>query len=246
MERACRWSIEPPMSANLRLIAWALLFTAAIPACCQSNNTSSLSCWENKKAGTFQTRRAKSPVFTSSSGSAYVEVTAEASSDSGQAQFCKNKAQLFYTKDGSNYRMVYEKPGLDDQGVGMRVLGWSHKGTQLLMELSVWGYDSDAYIAKSALVLESGTSQVRELPLDDAFQHFFGKDCEFDFSVVGWEVNDTVLLRVTKTAPTTHYQQTFCVLKPTVYAFDQQTGRIGLGKDLATSEGSAKSNAEPR
>jgi hypothetical protein len=115
------------------------------------------------------------------------------------------------------------------------------------MELSVWGYDSDAYIAKSALVLEANTIQVHELPLDDAFQHFFGKDCEFDFSVVGWEVNDTVLLRVTKTAPTAHYQQTFCVQKPTVYAFNQQTGRIGPGKDLASSEGSsANANAGPR
>jgi hypothetical protein len=234
------------MSANSRLTAFALLLIAALPACCQSNNTSSLSCWETKKGGTFQTRHAKTPVSTSSSGSAYVEVTAEASSDSGQAQFCKNKAQLFYAKDGSNYRMVYEKPGLDDQGVGMRLLGWSHKGKQLLMELSVWGYDSDAYIAKSALVLESDTFQVHELPLDDAFQHFFGKDCEFDFSVVGWEMDDSVLLRVTKTAQTTHYQQTFCVQKPTVYAFNQQTGRIGPGKDLASDGSSAKANAGPR
>jgi hypothetical protein len=175
-----------------------------------------------------------------------VEVTAEASSDSGQAQFCKNKAQLFYAKEGSNYRMVYEKPGLDDQGVGMRLLGWSHNGTQLLMELSVWGYDSDAYIAKSALVLESNTIQVHELPLDDAFQHFFGKDCEFDFSVVGWEVDDSVLLRVTKTAPTTHYQQTFCVQKPTVYAFNQQTRTLLPGKGLASTEGpSANASTTP-
>src|SRR5579872_2009710 len=117
-----------------------------------SQNTSNLSCWETRKGGTFQTRHAKTAVSKSSDGSAYAEVTAEASTDSGQAQFCKNKAQLFYAKEGDNYKMVYEKPGLDDQGVGIRVLGWSHSGAQLLLELSVWGYDRDTEVVKSALV----------------------------------------------------------------------------------------------
>lgn len=214
----------------MRLIFGILLCSitiAALPAACQ--NTSSLSCWESKRSGPFQTRHAKTPVSKSDAGSAYAEVTAEASTDSGQAQFCKNDAQLFYAKDGTSYRMVYEKPGLDDQGVGIRLLGWSHSGSQLLIELSVWGYDSDAFVAKSALVLDSSSSQVRELPVDDAFQRFFGKDCEFDFSVVGWENDDSVLLRVTKTTPTTHYQQTFCVDKPATYSFNQHTGTVSLG-----------------
>src|SRR5207302_4848727 len=121
----------------------------------QTSNTSSLSCWEKGNGGTFQTRRAKTSVSKSGAGSAYAEVTAEASTDSGQAQFCKNKVQLFYAKDGSNYKVVYEKAGLDDQGVGARVLGWSHSGLQLLIELSVWGYDNDHDVVKSALVFDS-------------------------------------------------------------------------------------------
>jgi hypothetical protein len=222
----------------------AIVFVSTLPSVCQ--NTSSLSCWENKKAGTFQTRHAKTPVSKSSAGAAYAEVTAEASTDSGQAQFCKNKAQLFYAKDGNRYQMVFEKPGLDDQGVGMRLLGWSHSGTQLLLELSTWGYDNDAYVSRSALVLDSSNSLVRELPVDDAFEHFFGKDCEFDFSVVGWEPDDGVLLRVTKTQPTTHYQQTFCVERPTVYGFNQQSGTISLRKGSTSSEGpSANANPGP-
>ena len=224
------------MSLNLRVLVCGSFLIASIPAVCQSGNTSNLSCWEGKKAGTFQTRQAKTPLSKAGGGTAYAQVTAEASTDSGQAQFCKNTAQLFYSKDGTSYKMVYEKRGLDDQGVGMRLLGWSHSGTQLLIEVSSWGYDNDTYVAKYALLLDSGLSQVRELPVDDAFQHFFGKDCEFDFSVVGWEANDDILLRVTKTPPTTHYQQTYCVEKPTVYAFNLQAATVSPSKDGSASE----------
>jgi hypothetical protein len=212
------------------------IFALAVPAFSQNSNTSSLSCWEGKKNETFQSRQAKSPLVKGSGGFAYAVVTAEASTDSGQGQFCKNKAELFYSKDGTNYRVVYEKPGLDDQGVGLHVIGWSQNGTQLLMELLVWGYDNDAFVTKSALVLDSSTAQVQELPVDEAFQHLFGRDCEYDFSVVGWESDTDVLLRVTRTQPTTHYQQTFCVEKPTLYAFNQQT------KAVAPSKGSGHSS----
>jgi len=207
---------------------------APLPAIAQ--NTASLSCWESKKNGTFQTREAKTPIEKANSGAAYALVTAEASTDSGQAQFCKNKAQLFYAKDSASYRVVYEKPGLDDQGVGMRLLGWSRDGAQLLIELLTWGYDNDAIVSKSALVLDAATSQVRELPVDEAFQRLFGKDCEFDFSVIGWGAEQNVLLRVTKTATTTRYQQTFCVEKPTTYSFDQQRHVVSLSKAAAVSE----------
>lgn len=211
-----------------------LLFVATLPSFSQtSNNTSSLSCWETRRGGTFQTRHAKTPVSKSNNGSAYAEVTAEASTDAGQSQFCKNKAQIFYSQDGNNYKMVYEKPGLDDQGVGMRLFGWSHSGTQLLIELLVWGYDRDNEVVKSGLMFEAQTVQVTELPLDDAFQRLFGKDCELDFSLVGWDTDDSVLIRVSKTPPTTRYQQTFCVEKPGVYAFNQRTRTVSATKGSA-------------
>ncbi|HWC15382.1 MAG TPA: hypothetical protein VG498_00105 [Terriglobales bacterium] len=198
--------------------------------CQSSDSTSSLSCWDTRRGGTFQTRHAKTAVSKSGAGAAYAEVIAEASTDSGQAQFCKNKVQLFYAKDAKNYKVIYEKAGLDDQGVGIRLLGWSQDGTQLLMELLVWGYDVDRDVVKSALLLDSGTEQVKELPLADAFEHAFGKDCEFDSSVIGWQGNDRVLIRVGKTPPTTRYQQTFCVEKPTIYSFNLRDGKIQGGR----------------
>jgi len=203
----------------------------SLPVFCQStDSTSSLTCWDTHRGGTFQTRHAKSTISTSSSGSAYAEVSAEASTDTGQAQFCKNKAQLLYAKDNKNYKVIYEKAGLDDQGVGIRLLGWSPDGTQLLMELLVWGYDIDRDVVKSALLLDASTEQVRELPLADAFEHVFGKDCEFDSAVVGWQGNERVLIRVGKTPPTARYQQTFCVEKPTIYSFNLREGKIQGGK----------------
>src|SRR5690242_5460317 len=158
----------------------AFIFTVAPLLICQGGNTASLSCWEGKDRSNFQSRRAKSPTSKASGGFAYAEAVAEASKDMGDGQFCKNKVQLFYSKDGNDYKVVYEKAGLEDQGVGIRVLGWSHTGTQLLIEVAVWGYDRDMDVVKSALALDSTTGQVRELPLSDAFERVLGKDCEYD------------------------------------------------------------------
>jgi len=217
---------------KLRILVpyFLILAAATAPAFCQSGeNTSSLSCWDNRHGGTFQTRHAKTPIMKSSSGSAYAEVTAEAS-NSGQAQFCKNTVQVFFAKDGTDYKPAYEKAGLDDEGVGIRLLGWSQNGSKLLMETSVWGYDLDRDVSKSALLLDAGTGEVKELPLADAFEHVFGKDCEFDSSVIGWQGDRRVLIRIGKTPPTAKYQQTFCVEKPTIYSFDLKEGKIQTGK----------------
>jgi len=216
-----------PANFAMKMLLCSGFLAAVLPLTGQTaSNTASLSCWEGKDRGNFQSRRAKTPTAKSSGGFAYAEATAEATKDMGDAQFCKNKVQLFYSKDGGDYKVVYEKAGLEDQGVGIRVLGWSHTGNQLLIEVGVWGYDRDADVVKSALALDSATGQVRELPLADAFERVLGKDCEYDSSVVGWGSDDSVLVRVGKTPTTTRYQQTFCVDKPTVYAFNLQNGNL--------------------
>jgi hypothetical protein len=205
---------------NIRINCCLLVLLSAVPVVAQTEpNTFSLSCWDTRRGGTFQSRQAKTPVVKSSGGSAYAETVAQASTNAGQAQFCKNTVRLFYAKDDGKYNLVYEKAGLEDQGVGIRIAGWSHSGTQLLIEVGAWGYDRDSEVTKSALALDADTGQVRELPLPDAFERALGKDCEFDSSVVGWGVDDSVLVRIGKTPPTTRYQQTFCVEKPTLYSF---------------------------
>ena len=210
-------------SATKIMLCLAFVLSTAPRLICQGGNTASLTCWEGKDRSNFQSRKAKSPTAKASGGFAYAEAVAEASKDMGDAQFCKNKVQLFYSKDGNDYKVVYEKSGLEDQGVGIRVLGWSHTGTQLLLEVAVWGYDRDMDLVKSALALDSATGEVKELPLSDAFERVLGKDCEYDSSVVGWGNDDSVLIRVGKTPPTTRYNQTFCVDKPTVYAFNMRS-----------------------
>ena len=210
----------------LVLCSWLL-----VPVAMHSQNrpASSVSCWEGRARTSFQSRREKTPVMKSSGGFAYAEVSAEASTISDSGQLCKNKAQLFYSKSGSDYQLIYEKDGLEDQGVGMRVIGWSHSGRQLLVELTVWGYDSEADPTKSALVFDSTAAQVKDLPLGDAFERVLGRDCEFDSTLVGWGSNDNVLIRVSKTPLTSRYEQTFCVERPTLYSFNMKDGSMQKG-----------------
>ena len=219
------------LHAKLCLLLYSSCVAVCAPLLSQTQNTpATLSCWEGKNHANFQSRTAKTPIAKSSGGFAYGETFAEASSVSESGQFCRNRVQLFYSRDRSNYKVVYEKAGLEDQGVGIRVVGWSRSGKQLLIELSIWGYDTEADTTKSALVLDSNTAQVKELPLPDAFERVLGKDCEFDSSLIGWGVNESVLVRVSKTPPTSRYEQTFCVEKPTVYAFSLQTGELSRSK----------------
>ena len=211
---------------KLLLCAWLI-----VPVVLHSQNSppSSLSCWEGRAHTSFQSRQEKTPIMKSTGGFAYAEIFAEASAVSDTGQFCKNKAELFYSKTGSDYKLVYEKDGLEDQGVGMRVIGWSRRGGQLLVELTVWGYDTEADPTRSALVYDSDTAQVKELPLSDAFERVLGKDCEFDSTLIGWGSNDNVLIRVTKTPSTSRYEQTFCVERPTVYSFNMHDGSMQKG-----------------
>lgn len=218
------------MRSLLRILisGFAVLALAApIGANAQNaGNTASLSCWEGHTRTNFRTRSAKTPVFKSAAGSAYAEVVAQASSGLGSAEFCKNNVQLFYARDGENYTVVFQKAGLEDQGVGIRIIGWSHSGKQLLIEIGVWGYDSDADVLRSALLFDSSTLQMKELPLGEAFEKTLGKDCEFESSLVRWASDDAILVRVTRTPPTARYEQTFCVEKPTLYSFNPLTSRL--------------------
>lgn len=185
----------------------------------ESVDAASLSCWRTK--GSFHSRVAKTPVFRSTAGIVYAEVSAKAITD-GNVRNCTNTARLFYSATGNDPKVVWN--GHQDwNGLGITVFGWSQTGTLLLFQTRTWPYDSDADEVHRGLVFDSATGKVRDLKLASAFTALFGSKCEFEQNVLGWESDRTIKVRISRTPLTDHYEQVFCVKAPVDYTFDLST-----------------------
>jgi len=185
----------------------------------ESGDAASLSCWGTK--GSFHSRAVKTPIFRSDAGLAYAEVSAKAITD-GDVRNCSNAARLFYSTSGSDPKVVW-RGHQDFNGLGITIFGWSQAGTLLLFETHTWPYDSDADEIRRGLVFDSATGKVRDLRLESAFTALFGSKCEFMQTVLGWESNHSIKVRISRTPDTDHYQQVFCVKAPVDYTFDLST-----------------------
>jgi hypothetical protein len=154
-------------------------------------------------------------------GVAYAQVIAKATTDAEGGRFCANSVHLFYSADGKRYAKIYSEAR--ENGLGVRLVGWSPDGDKLLVELRKWGYDSDAINVGLALVFDASSRQIRNIHLYEKFERLFGKSCEFDVSPVAWQEESSILVRVTRTAFADYYDQKFCVSHPTQYVWNFQT-----------------------
>jgi len=185
----------------------------------KSEDAASLSCWGTKAS--FHSRAAKTPIFRSTAGMAYAEVSAKAITD-GDVRNCSNTARLFYSASGNDPKVVWS--GHQDlNGLGVTIFGWSQTGTLLLFQTRTWPYDSDADEVRRGLVFDSATGKVRDLKLTSVFTALVGSKCEFEQNVLGWESDRTIKVRISRTPLTDHYEQVFCVKAPVDYTFDLST-----------------------
>lgn len=184
------------------------------------DKAASLSCWGANDS--FRSRSVKTPLFRSDIGLAYAEVSARAITNA-EARNCSNSARLLYSTNGKDYRVVW-LGHQDLNGLGITIFGWSQSGTLLLFQTRTWPYDSDADEVRRGLVFDSATGKVRDLKLASVFTAQFGSKCEFMHTVLGWESDHSINVRVSRTPLTDHYEQVFCVKAPVEYTFDLSTG----------------------
>ena len=183
------------------------------------NMAASLRC--GGENGSFHSRSVRTPIFRSEAGFAYAEVSAKAITDA-EARNCSNTVRLFYSANGKDYRVVW-RGNQDFNGLGITIFGWSHNGTLLLFQTRTWPYDSDADEVRRELVFESATGKVHDLKLSSVFTALFGSKCEFIQTVLGWESDHSITVRISRTPLTDHYEQVFCVKSPSDYTFNLST-----------------------
>lgn len=201
-------------------VLYLVLFTIPTAMLAQTpNKAASLSCWGPN--GSFRSRSVRTPLFRSGTGLAYAEVSAKAITD-GDVRHCSNAARLFYSASGSDPKVVWN--GHEDlNGLGIDIFAWSQSGTLLLFQARTWPYDSDADEVRRGLVFDSATGKVRDLKLASVFTALFGSKCEFAQTVLGWESELSIKVRISRPPLTDHYKQVFCVKVPVDYTFDLST-----------------------
>lgn len=185
-----------------------------------------LSCyvWDGHEWSKPATRSVRTPVLESPKGfRAYAKVTATVHGAS-----CGNTIKLYVsTERDGEFKIVYRKGDSENEGNGIRLVGWSPSGDKLLAQVNSWQYETDRGFDHRALVYDANIGSMKEIKaLGEALSHHFGLDCEFEFSVDRWRNNDQVLVKISKALEDESYEQHFCVEQPVKLLFDLQKGTL--------------------
>ena len=208
------------------------------PSRSTSNDTKFVSCFSKAQpAGSYIVR---SPILTSpdSLHRAYVEVEAIASRPKDEPSdgipSCENTSRLFLAGPGdSEFKLVYTQspPDISD-GNSLKLVDWSADGTNLLIERTIWKYESEGNLTD--LVLFAVSSGMITAPdLSKILETRFGKDCSSENSVLGFTPEGNVVILVAPVKDTYYNDGAIsCVKKKTPLALDAKRASQAVAQVL--------------
>jgi hypothetical protein len=196
------------------------------PSHSTSKDTKFVSCFS--KGQPTGSRIVRSPILITPDGlhRAYVEVEATAfrpKDEPSDSEFsCENTSRLFIAGPGdSQFKLVYSQspPDISD-GNSLKLVDWSADGANLLMERTIWGYETEGEMTDLVLfAANSGAITVPDLP--KILETRFGKDCSSENSVIGFTPEGNVVVLVAPVKDT-YYNEgaTSCVKRKTPLALE--------------------------
>jgi hypothetical protein len=199
------------------------------PSRSTSKDTQFVSCFS--KGQPTGSRIVRSPILTAPDGlhRAYVEVEATAFRPKDEASdsefYCENKSRLFIAGPGdTQFKLVYSQspPDLAD-GNSLKLVDWSPDGAYLLMERTIWKYESEGDYTD--LVLFSLSSEGVTAPdLSKILEGRFGKNCGSENSAIGFTPEGNVVILVAPLEDT-YYNEgaTSCVKHKTRLALNTKS-----------------------
>jgi hypothetical protein len=201
-----------------------------------ATDTAYLGCsaWTGKNWTPLTSRIARTQITESSKGfRAYAEVKAIVHDDS-----CENTTIVYVTSaDGKTFRPVYTVAPSKSEGNGIRLIGWSPSGDQLLAEINLWQYETDRGFGHIALLYDAAVGRAKEIEPDKAVSRHFGSNCEYELSIESWRTDEQMIIKVSKSPEDESYEQRFCVNAPQKFLFDIQKQTL-----RAETEGRRKTN----
>jgi WD40 repeat protein len=242
-------SIQEYRLAHLakRIIPRALAQSAMrLPITQRSSDTAEVSCW--KDSDHLISRLARSPIISSSAGyRAYAEVEATAFRPQYQETYtgplCKNSIKLFLAKGGESTFEILLDPnspkndcttveGAESCEVkGVHLVDWSKDGRFLLADLVLWIYESDALFMRVPVIYKVTNTEFLRPDVYHFFDEYYKTDaskanCEYELSTEGFSPDGDLILSASRTPPTSHYDQVFCVDEKQTFLFDLGTNKI--------------------
>lgn len=207
---------------SIRMPHFLLPFVLLCVTAAQSGNTdlSFVSCWSKDSASYPVSRFVKSEVVTSRSyWRAYATVKANAYDGS-----CQNATNLYVASPaGAFVRVFRQLPLATQDGNGIRILGWSPSGAKLLAEVTDWAYGSDAGPNRAVLIYDS--HGIQKPDLGASLEKRFDKHCLFDYSVIGWQSESTIILHVRPFREVLDDRPS-CVDQPTSFVYQMERGAL--------------------
>lgn len=188
-----------------------------------ATNPAYLSCtfWTGNAWSKPATRSARTPVVRSPKGFlAYGEVKVTIENDD-----CENATTLYVAAgEGKEFKSVYKKEG---GGNGIRIIGWSPGGDQLLAEVTSWAYETDTGFEYTPVIYDSATSTALEnSALEKALVDHLGKDCSFEHNLTHWKTDRQVFVKVSPYQAVDGSDEYSCVKKSKLFIFDLRTNSL--------------------
>lgn len=205
-----------------------------------SRNTKFVSCFN--KGESTGSHLVRTPVLTSTDGlhRAYIEVEAIAFQAKDESKYdgpiCENSSRLYLAgpKD-AEFKLAYSQspPDLAD-GNSLRLVDWSPDATHLLMERTIWKYESEGdYTDLVLFAVGSGT--VTAPDLFKVFEARFGKDCSSENSAIGFLPDGNVVVAIRPPEDTYYNEGAIpCVKRRTLLALDAKNGLTKISQLLAS------------
>ena len=191
-----------------------------------ATNPAYLSCtvWNSHNWSPLTSRSARTPTLESPKGfRAYAEVQAQVKDGS-----CENTTKLYVAPPADQkFRVVYAKDVSESDGNGIRLIGWSPNGDELLLQMNFWRYETDSGYGRLGVVYNAANASVKELEeLNAALALRFGDSCDYDLAIDGWRSDGEISVKILKALEDDSYEQHFCVAKPLSLVFDIRRGTL--------------------
>lgn len=207
-----------------------------LPVSERLSDTARVSCWKGNDQPI--SRLGHSPTISSSAGyRAYVEVKATAFRPKYQETYtgplCENTTRLFLAGPGdAEFKLSYSQSADLSDGNSLKLVDWSPDGMYLLMQRTIWKYESEGDYTD--LVLFSVTSGGVTAPdLSKIVESRFGKDCGSENSVIGFTPEGNIVILVAPLEDTYYNEGAIpCVKQKTLLALDAKRGLQDIAQVL--------------
>lgn len=177
---------------------------------------------------------------------AYAEVEATALYPQPPAGYtgpiCVNNSRIFVGGETGEYKIRFlQEPADVESGNSVRLVDWSSDGRRLLAEFAEWQYDQPG-ATHSVLVYDARNGTFQQPDLTRALGKAFGRECAFNFRVLGFGTKGTIALEAQPLSPEEEEVQGVlsCSPKKSYFEMDRATETLVGVPDLPKLQHSAK------